>query len=273
MDALHTSVEFGIGGSWLAEYTLRAAGAGIVVFDGSGRATQWNELAIACIGCDERDVPGRRLIDWCPIAIRRDGSVVGSADDPVERCIVDGGAVELVELGFVAASGYRSWCAISILPIPGPDGTPTAALASVRDITGIVEAERSILTATSRPSIPSYDSAAELIFGGNGELLYWNDLAVGATGYSEVELLVMRFDDLFDLDVAWVSDRITVQPDGIVQGRTVLIRSTGQALVAMACFRRVGWAHDEAAVQARIVVDADPIGGDRAHSGRNGIET
>jgi PAS domain S-box-containing protein len=96
---VHTSTDFGIGGAWLAEYTLTALGAGIVLFDAAGHATQWSSVAPGLLGLDDETLAGRALHDPALAAVWTDRRPLDDQDDPVQTVLRTGEPLVDVVIG------------------------------------------------------------------------------------------------------------------------------------------------------------------------------
>lgn len=225
MDAFH-SIEFAIGGSWLAEYTLRAVGAGVVVFDATGCATQWDESGPRLLGVSDRQLAGRALHDEVIGAEWLHGWRVTPDDDPVLGVLVSGETTSGHLIRVTDTDGVAAWRSLTLLPVFGVDRAPRAVLASIVDATAATEARSATtswhlaLRAMMRAGV-----AATVLLDRHGEILECNDQLYELTGRTELELLACRFTDVCDVDVDWLWNELDAADDSGVHGPTWLLRA------------------------------------------------
>lgn len=230
MDAFNTT-EFGIGGSWLAEYTLTAIGAGLVVFDGTGRATQWDQHGPRLLGVTEEQLAGRALHDADIGTEWQHGARITSDDDPVLAVLESGESACGRIIRVVDLEGAVTWRSLNLVPVFGIDRAPRAVLASVTDMTAVIEARTAntswhlALRAIVRAGV-----GATVLIDRSGEILECNDQLLELTGRTELELLSCRFTDVCDVDVDWLWTELEDADDEGVQGPTWLLRSNGHEM-------------------------------------------
>lgn len=137
MSALTTSLQFGLGGAWLAEHTLRTVGAGLAIFDKLARLSQCDERAAQLLGLSGDPLP-LTLDDprWSPIHL--DGRELTAATDPIRASLTLQSSSVAEVVGVATPDEDTRWLAVTALPLPGLDGTTQASLASMIDVTGIV---------------------------------------------------------------------------------------------------------------------------------------
>ena len=209
MSTAYTSTDFGIAGAWLAEYTLDALGAGIVVFDSFGHMMQWNDRAPSILGLEPEAMTARSLGDpaWC----------VTDANDvriPPGRCPVS----DVLRTGeSVAATvhvplpdGSRRAVAMRVLPVFSHAGYTRGAIASlvVRDpIEG--EGGYHARSADHWASF-EYSLLARLVVDPIGRILDWNRQLLALTGYDDLTVAERRFEEICNLDLAWMWSSLEV---------------------------------------------------------------
>ncbi len=221
MDAVHTTTEFGIGGAWLAEYTLAAIGAGVVLFDAGGQAAQWDRTAPALLGVTEQELAGRALHDDAIATIWQHGARVSADDDPVAAVLESGETSSGLTIGVPGPSGSHVWRSLSLLPVFGVDHRPRAVLASFVDVSATIDS-RSTSTAwhLAMRSMMQAGLPAILLVNRRGEILEWNEQVLRLTDRTEVELLGCRFADVCDVDVEWLWTELDASDNGGVEGMT-----------------------------------------------------
>lgn len=222
MDAIHTTTDFGIAGPWLAEYTLTAVGAGVVLFDANGRIVQWDRHASELLGVSEQDLAGRALHDDAIGAFWHDRSRLTPADDPVADVLTSGVTTSGLTIGVAAAKQPATrWLTLNLLPVFGVDHAPRAVFASLVDGTATVEA-RSDTTAwhMALRSVTRSAIAAVILLDRHGEILEWNEQVISLSGLNEIDLISAKFSDVCDVDVDWLWRELDDADAGGVEGVT-----------------------------------------------------
>ncbi|MFT4773503.1 MAG: PAS domain S-box-containing protein, partial [Ilumatobacter sp.] len=125
-----STTEFGIGGAWLAEYTLETLGAGVLYFDRQAEIVQWNVVAARLLGVTEELLAGRGIDDPRWQATRANGDRLSEDDNPV-RLVLDSGESNSSECIAVLNDGRMEWLRITALPIYGPGRQVRGVLASL----------------------------------------------------------------------------------------------------------------------------------------------
>lgn len=247
-----SSTEFGIGGSWLAEYTLDSLQAGVVLFDQGCRITQWNHTAARILGRSEEALAGRALHDqvFDPIAVDR--TPVNRANNPVATALETGEAVQDSLIGVRHGRGDRIWLSVTALPVYGPDGCARAALTSIRDVTSEIEAHRLAYTAAIEAHAAFDRSVAgQLVFDRDGTLTRWNARLTGMTGWDDPALSGAHVTTVFDVDLSWLWSALETE-DGAVEGPMWVHAADGTDVPCYASFSYIGDEH-EPAVTAQVV--------------------
>jgi PAS domain S-box-containing protein len=240
--AVHASTEFGVGGPWLAEYTLTALGAGVVVFDASGRASQWNESGAVLLGVSDQELAGRALHDVELTIVGQDLRPVTEATDPVASVLSTGEPEFKVVLGVVGDEGSARWRSVSLLPVFGVDGQPRAVLAAIVDVHDQFDARRSnaqwqvLAHSFQRESL-----AANLVVDRCGRIIEWNEYALELTGRTVVDMIDSNFDDLCDIDLRWIWGQVTDASHASVDGVTFVVHRNGYEIAVFGRFSLVEW--------------------------------
>jgi PAS domain S-box-containing protein len=239
MEPTHTSPEFGIGGAWLAEYTLTALDAGVLVFDGTARAVQWNRRAAQLLGVTEAELAGRSLADATLGLTHVGGRPVDMASDPVRRALLTGEPERRVEIGVERSPGAVTWCAATFLPVYGPDRWPRAVLASLTEVAGVRLTGDAAWQLVARAVVRS-GIAASILVDADGSVVEWNDRLLDLTGRTDVDLMDAHVDDVCDVDLGWVRDQLGTGLDH-VDGTTWVVRSDGTEHPVVGRFARLEW--------------------------------
>lgn len=226
-----SSAEFGLGGPWLAEYTLEAVGAGVVLFDSAAQLIQWNPTAARLIGWPEEQFVGRRLTDERFALLDGDEVELGLGECPAGRVLRTGDAVSDVVVGLVRADGSRAWLAITALPLFGPDGLVRGALGSIRDVTMQQLLQRDVLSAAVQTRL-SFEHSLEgqVIFGRDGRLIDWNARLLAMVGRSDTDMMSAPIGLICDIDLDWVWSAFDAAGGEPVEGLTWLVRADGGEL-------------------------------------------
>lgn len=239
MEPTHTSPEFGIGGAWLAEYTLTALDAGVLVFDGTARATQWNRRAADLLGVTERELAGCTLGDESLGLLDAAQRPIDMSSDPVRRVLLTGEASAGFEIGVQRSAGSVVWCAATLLPVYGPDRWPRAVLASLVEIDGNRLTGEAAWQLAARAVMRS-GICASLLVDAHGSVIEWNDRLLDVTGRTDVDLMDAHLDDVCDVDLAWVRDQLA---NGLehVDGTTWIVHADGSERPVIGRFAPLDW--------------------------------
>ena len=203
MSALTTSIQFGLGGAWLAEHTLRSVGAGLAVFDQDARLAQADERAAELL-CGPETPAGVRLDDPRFAAIHLDGAPLDGSTDPIRAALaVESSSVADV-VGILTDEGETRWLAVTALPLPGLDGTTQAALVSLIEVTGIVR-DRAAVDAAEHIGRSAFDHGATpmCIVDAAGALVDWNRAFARRVDRPDYELMATSLD-------SWVENGSTI---------------------------------------------------------------
>lgn len=209
MSTAYTSTDFGIAGAWLAEYTLDALGAGIVVFDSFGHMMQWNDRAPTILALEAESMAGRSLGDpaWC----------VTDANDlrvPPGRCPVSDvlrtGESVATTIHVPLPDGSRRAVAMRVLPVFSHAGYTRGAIASlvVRDA---IDLERTYQPRNADHWASfEYSLLARLVVDPIGRIVDWNRQLLALTGYDDLTVAEKRFEQICNLDLAWMWSSLEV---------------------------------------------------------------
>lgn len=258
MNGAHTSTEFGIGGAWLAEYTLRALDAGVLVCDGRGRIVQWNTAAARLVGLSEEQIAGRTFgqADWD--VTRPDGARLCEDDSPVRRVLASGDVVEAEMVGVRRRGGARAWLALTALPVFGPDAAVRAALVSIVDVSSEINLQRTFVE-TMRWARSAFEQslAAHVVFDRAGRVRDWNRSLVRLVERTDAELLDARLDDICDLDLDWIWRSLESRGGtGAVEGRTRIVRPGREELPVAGFMVLADWPLAGRVVSAQFLAPA-----------------
>lgn len=249
MHDVHTSPEFGIAGSWLAEYTLTALDAGVVLFDANGLASQWNARSASLLGVTEQELAGRRLDDEVLGLLDARQRPITSATDPVRRVLTTGDAVTSFDV-HVSGSGWRT---LSLLPVFGPDRAPRAVLVSIASVDAERPSSSDVEWQLTARSLLKSAMAATLVVDRSGAILEWNDKLLELTGQGEVDLIDAHLEDLCDVDAEWVWQQLRDEPHDWVQGTTWALRPDGSETAVIGRFAQVDWPDHGPAIAVQLI--------------------
>lgn len=247
MNDLHVSTAFGIGGAWLAEYTLTSIHASVVVFDGRGRVVQWDERAAEMLGLPEELLAGLQLHDRSVWLRDDDGELLTPSSDPVMR-VLDCGEPTTSVLALQVGDGVRLLTGV-FLPIYGLDKLPNAVLASFVDTSAsaggerVAEIERRLDQVSSTVDRSVFDDAltASLIIDARGQVAEWNLAALELLGRNDVGLIGARFSDVCVTPIEWLRGELRQSRHRQVQGRTSIIRRDDEDVTVLARASSVDW--------------------------------
>jgi two-component system nitrogen regulation sensor histidine kinase NtrY len=119
----------------LMETVLETVGTGVVVVDGEGTVTGVNAAACRILDLDAERAVGRRVEEALPGPGR--GQIVGL----VER-LLSGRVVRQEREVVVPARGRDRHLAVTVVPLPGPPGSPPGAVVVVDDLTPLMRAQK-----------------------------------------------------------------------------------------------------------------------------------
>jgi PAS domain-containing protein len=239
MSTAYTSTDFGIAGAWLAEYTLDALGAGIVVFDSFGHMMQWNDRAPTILALEVESMSGRSLGDpaWC----------VTDANDlpiPPGRCPVSDvlrtGESVATTIRVPLRDGGRRSVAMRVLPVFSHAGYTRGAIASlvVRDA---IDVERGYQSRNADHWASfEYSLLARLVVDPIGRIVDWNRQLLALTGYDDLSVAEKRFEQICNLDLAWMWSSLEVANGEPMEGWiSVRPADTGPMIPVFGHFRLV----------------------------------
>jgi two-component system nitrogen regulation sensor histidine kinase NtrY len=118
----------------LMETVLETVGTGVAVVDAEGTLTALNAAACRLLDVDG-EVVGRRLEEALPGPGRRD--VAGL----VQRLLSGRGSRQQREV-VVPARGRDRHLSVTVVPLPGPPGSPSGAVAVLDDLTPLMRAQK-----------------------------------------------------------------------------------------------------------------------------------
>jgi PAS domain-containing protein len=202
MSAAFTSTSFGISGAWLAEYTLDALGAAVVVFDSSAHITQWSDRAPEVFGVEAEALAGRSLGDPDWGVFDGDGDPVVAGRCPVSEVLRTGETVATT-LTIRQVDGAGRLVAIRILPVFSHNGYIRGALASAVHA-GEPDPPAFRSRGGDRWVSFEYGIAARIVVDRAGTLLDWNRELLVMTGFDDLAIAQRRFDQVCNLDLAWI---------------------------------------------------------------------
>ncbi len=230
MSTAYTSTDFGIAGAWLAEYTLDALGAGVVVFDSFAHMMQWNDRAPMILGLEPESMSGCGLADlgW-------DVTDASGLRIPVGRCPVS----DVLRTGETVATivhvpqpdGGRRAIAMRILPVFSHAGYTRGALASVVPLDGAG------LDHVHRPRSADhwasfeYSLLARIVVDPIGRVLDWNRQLLALSGYDDLSVADRRFEDICNLDLAWMWSALEVANGEPMEGWISVRPADGSPMV------------------------------------------
>ncbi len=261
MDAMHSTTDFGIGGPWLAEYTLASIGAGVMLFDMTGHVVQWDRPAAELLGIREQDLAGCALHGDVIGTVWQDGSRITPADDPVRDVLDSGRTSSGLTIG-VPADGELAtrWLTLNLLPVFGVDQAPRAVLASLVDVSDKIEA-RSTETAwhMALRSIIRAGIVAIVLLDPAGEILEWNEHVLGLADRNEVDLISSKFSDVCDVDVDWLWSQLEGADAGSVEGLTWVTHRLGREIAVHGRFTKLDHPTYGRTVMAQLMAPTDGL--------------
>lgn len=190
MSSLIYSLEFGLGGVWLAEHTLRSVGAGLAIFDQDGRLSRADDRSVDLL---ELDVDGRsdhRFDDPRWAAIHLDGASVDVWSDPVQQALGVKSSTVTDVIGIVTNDNDRRWLAVTALPLAAADGKVQGVIASLVEVTGIVR-DRAAVDLAEELGRSAFDntSVPTCVIDEQNRLIEWNRAFARVVDRADYELL------------------------------------------------------------------------------------
>lgn len=194
MSSITTSLQFGLGGAWLAEHTLRTVGAGLAIFDRNARLSQYDDRAAELLGIDGSDVQAS-LDDPRWRAIHLDGNELTAATDPVRASLTLQSSSVADVVGIATDADDTRWLAVTALPLPGLDGTTQASLTSIIDVTGIVR-DRAAVDLAELVGRSAFDNSTTpmCIADASGRIVDWNRSFAQRVDRPDYELMATPID-------------------------------------------------------------------------------
>jgi len=217
MENVYTSMAFGISGSWLAEYTLTAVGAGVLLFDSAGRVTQWNVAGPDLLGVSEEVLGGCGLADDVLELRWSDGVRICEDDDPVQRVLSTGDLASDLTIAISRQGQPSKWLTLNLMPIFGVDREPRAVLASVLEGTRELEAMDPTASSRSTSWAMFHDAlTANLLLDRSGVIVEWNEQALRLLRRTNADMIGCRLADVCDIDTEWLWETVeNFDGDGI----------------------------------------------------------
>lgn len=207
MNAMTTSLQFSLGGAWLAEHTLQTLGAGLVVFDCESRLTQLDERAAQLLALEPGDANRFRLDDARWGARHLDGRTLDTQSDPITLALAVGTASVADVIGIATGDGSTRWIAVTALPLVGFDGETQAVLASLVEVTGVVR-DRAAVDLAEQLGRSTFDhgALAMCVVDRDARLVEWNRSFAEIVDRADFELMASALDD-------WLVDGSTALDD------------------------------------------------------------
>ncbi|MFT7501996.1 MAG: PAS domain S-box-containing protein [Gammaproteobacteria bacterium] len=248
-----STTEFGIGGAWLAEYTLEALGAGVLYFDRQAEIVQWNVVAARLLGVTEELLAGRGIDDACWHATRANGDRLSEYDNPV-RLVLDSGESGSSERIAVLNDGRLEWLRITALPIYGPGRQVRGVLASLVPAANDARVA-DILTAAVQSGRVAFERsiAANVIVDRSGQVVDWNRGLCDLVQRPDVELVGCQFDQICDADLKdlWVEGSPASKGAAWVETRAK--DSSGKVIPVVGHFSVVDWPGSGRSVMVQLL--------------------
>jgi PAS domain-containing protein len=240
MSTAYTSTDFGIAGAWLAEYTLDALAAGIVVFDSFGHMMQWNDRAPTILGLEPESMCGRSLGDLGWDVTDASGVRIPPGRCPASDVLRTGESVATT-VHVPLVDGSRRAIAIRILPVFSHAGYTRGAIASLVPSDGIEPEDGFQPRNADHWASFEYSLSARLVVDPIGRIIDWNRQLLALSGYDDVSVADRRFEDICNLDLAWMWSSLEVANGEPMEG-WISIRPAGGGplLPVFGHFRLVG---------------------------------
>lgn len=239
MSTAYTSTDFGIAGAWLAEYTLDAIGAGLVVFDSFAHVMQWNDRAPLILGLEGEAMNGRTLGDQSWNVTDANGVRIPVGRCPVSDVLRTGESVATV-IHVPLADGTQRAITVRILPVFSHAGYTRGAIASLvpHDTIEPVATYRS--KGGDQWASFEYSLLARIVVDPIGRLLDWNRQLLALTGYDDMSVADRRFEEICNLDLAWMWSSLEVANGEPMEGWISIRPADGGPMVpAFGHFRLV----------------------------------
>lgn len=209
MSTAYTSTDFGIAGAWLAEYTLDAIGAGLVVFDSFAHMMQWNDRAPIVLGLEPAAMSGRSLGDLSWNVTDANGVRIPAGRCPVSDVLRTGESIATV-IHVPQPDGHRRAVTMRILPVFSHAGYTRGAIASLVPNEDIEQLASYHSKGADHWASFEYSLLARLVVDPAGRLMDWNRQLLGLTGHDDLSIAEQRFDDVCNLDLAWMWNSLDV---------------------------------------------------------------
>lgn len=209
MSTAYTSTDFGIAGAWLAEYTLDAIGAGLVVFDSFGHMMQWNDRAPLVLGVEPEAMSGRTLGDPGWNVTDANGVRIPAGRCPVSDVLRTGESVATV-VHVPQPDGHVRAITLRILPVFSHSGYTRGAIASLVPHEDVEQLAGYASKGGDHWASFEYSLLARLVVDPIGRLVDWNRQLLALTGYDDMSIADRRFDDVCNLDLAWMWSSLEV---------------------------------------------------------------
>lgn len=200
MSSVTRSLQFSLGGVWLAEHTLQTLGAGVAVFDHQAQLTQADDRTIELLDLDPAGINDHRLDDPRWSAIHLDGTPLGSESDPIRLALLLGSASVADVIGIYTDEDQMRWLAVTALPLAGFDGRTQAVLASLVEVTGIIR-DRAAVDLAEQLGRAAFDGVAVAlcVVDDQFHLVEWNRAFAETVDRPDYELLATPLE-------TWVLD-------------------------------------------------------------------
>lgn len=230
MSSVTRSLQFSLGGVWLAEHTLQTLGAGVAVFDHDAVLTQADDRTLELLELDPDDSNEYRLDDPRWSAIHLDGTPLRLDSDPIRLALLLGSASVADVIGTYSAEDQMRWLAVTALPLAGFDGRTQAVLASLVEVTGIIR-DRAAVDLAEQLGRSAFDcvAVALCVVDDRFQLVEWNRAFAKAVDRPDYELLATPFESwVLDGKSAVCAARATpgsVEPAAWVNGPSVGVRA------------------------------------------------
>jgi PAS domain-containing protein len=230
MSTAYTSTDFGIAGAWLAEYTLDALGAGIVVFDSFGHMMQWNDRAPIIFGLEPESMSGRSLGDLGWNVTDASGVRIPPGRCPVSDVLRTGESVATT-VHVPQADGSRRAVVMRILPVFSHAGYTRGAIASLVSSDGLEPEDVYQPRSADHWASFEYSLLARLVVDPIGRIVDWNRQLLALSGYDDLSVADRRFEDICNLDLAWMWSSLEVANGEPMEGWISVRPADGGPLV------------------------------------------
>jgi len=230
MSTAYTSTDFGIAGAWLAEYTLDALGAGVVVFDSFGHMMQWNDRAPSVLGLEPESMSGRSLGDLGWNVTDANGVRIPAGRCPVTDVLRTGESIATM-IHVPQPDGTRRAIGMRILPVFSHAGYTRGALASLVPHDDIEPVGPYQSQSGDSWASFEYSLLARLVVDPIGRLLDWNRQLLALTGYDDLSVADRRFEQICNLDLAWMWSSLEVANGEPMEGWISIRPADGGPLV------------------------------------------